>query len=225
MPRTAGVSASSTVWLIFFSPSPCTVSRWRCLVPASPFTRRTLILLIEDFLDFLAAARRDLRGRAHRLQPAQRRALDIVGVGRAEALGEHVGDAHHLEHRAHRPAGDDARALVSRLHQDPRGAPAAGHGVIQRAVLQLHLEELAPRLLHRLLPRDRHLARLALAHADAAVAVADHGERREAEYPAALHHLGDAVDRDHLLAQAIAALFRLLHPWLNFRHKVPGADR
>src|SRR6266480_1793194 len=222
MPRTAGVSASSTVWLIFFRPSPCTVSRWRCLMPASPFRSRTLILFTEDFLDLLAAARCDLRGRAHRLQAVQRGAHHVVRVGRAEALGEHVGDAHHLEHRAHRPAGDDAGALVGRLHQDPRRAPAPGHGVIQRAVLQLHLEKLAPRLLHRLLHGHRHLARLALAHADAAVAVADHGERGEAEYPAALHHLGDAVDRDHLLAQAVAALFRLLHPWLDFRHKSPG---
>src|SRR5438132_402290 len=169
MPRTAGVSASSTVWLIFFSPSPCTVSRWRCLVPASPFTRRTLSLFTEDFLDLLAAARRDLSRRAHRLQAVQRGAHRVVGVGRAEALGEDVGDAHHLEHGAHRPAGDDARALVSRLHQDPRRAPAPGHGVMQRAVLQLYLEKLAPRLLHRLLHGHRHLARLALAHADAAV--------------------------------------------------------
>src|SRR3989441_5802155 len=221
MPRTAGVSASSTVWLIFFSPSPRTVSRWRCLMPASPFTRRTLSLFTEDFLDPLAAARRDLRGRAHRLQAVQRGAHHVVGVGRAEALGEDVGDPHHLEHGAHRPAGDDARALVSRLHQDPRRAPAPGYGVMQRAVLQLYLEKLAPRLLHRLLHGHRHLARLALAHADAAIAVADHGERGEAEHSAALHHLGDAVDRDHLLAQAVAALFRLLHPWLDFCHKSP----
>src|SRR2546428_11215778 len=222
MPRTAGVSASSTVWLIFFSPSPRTVSRWRCLVPASPFTRRTLSLFTEDFLDPLAAARRDLRRRAHRLQAVQRGAHHVVGVGRAEALGEDVGDADHLGHGAHRPARDDARALVSRLHQDPRRAPAPGHGVMQGAVLQLYLEKLAPRLLHRLLHGHRHLARLALTHADAAVAVADHGERGEAEYSAALHYLGDAVDRDHLLAQAVAALFRLLHPWLDFCHKSPG---
>ena len=77
---------------------------------------------------------------------------------------------------------------------------------------ELHLEQLAARLFHRLLHRDRNLARLALAHADAAVAVADHGERGEAEHAAALHHLGDAVDRDHLLAQPVAALFLLLHP-------------
>src|SRR6267143_2110760 len=125
MPRTAGVSASSTVWLIFFSPSPRTVPRWRCLMPASPLTRRTLILFTEDFLDRLAAARRDLRGRAHRLQAVQRGAHHVVGVGRAEALGEDVGDPHHLEHHA-------------------------------------------------------HLARLPLAHADAAVAVAAHGERGDA---------------------------------------------
>src|SRR5256885_7305739 len=223
MPRTAGVSATWTVCLIFSSPSPRTVSRWRCLMPASPFTRRTLSLFTEDFLDPLAAARRDLRRRAHRLQAVRRGAPQVVGFGRAEALGEDFGDAHHLEHRAHRPAGDDTRALVSRLHQDPRRAPAAGHGVMQRAVLQLDLEKLAPRLLHRLLHGHRHLARLALAHADAAVAVADHGERGEAEYSAALHHLGDAVDCDHLLAQAVAALFRLLHPWLNFCHEVPRA--
>src|SRR5947207_10231533 len=220
MPRTAGVSASSTVWLIFFSPSPRTVSRWRCLMPASPFTRRTLSLFTEDFLDLLAAARRDLRGRAHRLQAVQRGAHHVVGVGRAEALGEDVGDAHHLEHGTHRPAGDDARALVSRLHQDPRRAPAPGHGVMQRAVLQLHLEELAPRLLHRLLHGHRHLACLALAHADAAVAVADHGEGGEAEHAAAFHHLGDTVHRDHLLAQAVAALF-VLHPGLDLRHGFP----
>jgi hypothetical protein len=39
-----------------------------------------------------------------------------------------------------------------------------------------------------------------------AVAVAHDGERREAEDASALHHLGDAVHRDHLLAQAVAAL-------------------
>jgi hypothetical protein len=67
------------------------------------------------------------------------------------------------------------------------------------------------------LHRDRHFARLALAHADAAVAVADHGERGEAEHAAAFHHLGDAIHRDHLLAQAVAALL-VLHPRLDLCH-------
>ncbi len=92
--------------------------------------------------------------------------------------------------------------------------------MVQGAVLQLHLEELAARLFHRLLHRHRDLAGLALAHADAAVAVADHGERREAQYSTAFDDLGDPVHRDHFFAQAVAALFRLLHPWLDFGHWV-----
>jgi len=46
--------------------------------------------------------------------------------------------------------------------------------------LSFILKSLRRALFHRLLHRDRHLARLALAHADAAVAVAHHGERSEA---------------------------------------------
>src|SRR5207237_10285463 len=113
-----------------------------------------------------------------------------------------------------------AGAFVCRLHQDARRAPAPGDRVVQRAVFQLDLEELAARFFHRFLHRDGHFARLALAHADAAVAVADHGERGEAEHAAALHHLGYTVHRDLLLAQAVAALF-VLHPGLDLRHSVP----
>jgi hypothetical protein len=46
----------------------------------------------------------------------------------------------------------------------------------------------------RLPDRLRHLARLAVAEADAALLVAHHDERRKAEAPAALYDLGDAVD-------------------------------
>jgi hypothetical protein len=71
---------------------------------------------------------------------------------------------------------------------------------------------------HRLGDGDRHFAGLALAHADTAIVIADHGEGGEAENPATLHHLGDAVDGDHLLLQAIALLFLLLY---GSRHDVP----
>src|SRR6266852_3949335 len=54
------------------------------------------------------------------------------------------------------------------------------------------------------------MARLAGAIADTALAVADDDARREAEAPAALHHLGDAIDADELFDEiavlAIAAL-------------------
>ena len=59
---------------------------------------------------------------------------------------------------------------------------------------QRDAHETAPRGLRRLADRLRHLARLAMSEADAALLVADDDERREVEAPAALHHLGHPVD-------------------------------
>jgi hypothetical protein len=53
------------------------------------------------------------------------------------------------------------------------------------------------------------LARLAVAEADPALLVADHDQRREPEAPAALHHLGDAVDVDELVGELAVPLFPL----------------
>ena len=76
------------------------------------------------------------------------------------------------------------------------------HVVMQGAALaQRHADHVALGLLGRLADRLRHLAGLAGAVADAALAVADDDQRGEAEAPAALHHLGDAVDADELLDQ------------------------
>src|SRR5690348_9295847 len=79
---------------------------------------------------------------------------------------------------------------------------------MQRAALaQRHAHHGAARLVGRLADRLRHLARLARAVADAALAVADHHDGGEAEAPTALHHLGDAVDADELLDKiAVLAL-------------------
>ena len=55
--------------------------------------------------------------------------------------------------------------------------------------------------------RQRDLARLAVADADAVDLVADHDERGEREPPAALDDLGDAVDLD----DALLELSRLGH--------------
>ena len=67
-------------------------------------------------------------------------------------------------------------------------------------------------ILARLLDGDRHFLRLALAHTDAAITVANHGQCGKTENPAALHNLGHAVDRNHLFAQAVVAFVSL-----NFR--------
>jgi hypothetical protein len=53
----------------------------------------------------------------------------------------------------------------------------------------------------RLRDRERHLARLAVADADAVDLVADHDQRGEREAPAALDDLGDPVDLDDALLE------------------------
>ena len=62
-------------------------------------------------------------------------------------------------------------------------------------------EQVLLRVVDGLRDRERHLARLAVADADAVDLVADHDERGEREPPAALHDLGDAVDLDHALLE------------------------
>ena len=62
-------------------------------------------------------------------------------------------------------------------------------------------EEVLPRVLDGLRDRQRDLARLPVAEADAVDLVADDDERGEREPPAALHDLGDAVDLDDPLLQ------------------------
>src|SRR5258705_396526 len=63
---------------------------------------------------------------------------------------------------------------------------------------------IAEHLVDRLGDRDRHFACLAVTETDAAIAVADHRQSREAHLAAALDGLGDAVDRDQLLEEAVA---------------------
>src|SRR4029079_16106383 len=99
MPRTSGVSTSSTTWFMRRRPRPRTVATCPVLQPAVLLTSFTLIFLSamaflgrKDFLDLLAAFGGDLGRRVHRLQALQRGAHDVVRIGRAEALGEHVGE-------------------------------------------------------------------------------------------------------------------------------------
>jgi hypothetical protein len=54
-------------------------------------------------------------------------------------------------------------------------------------------------LLHALGDGGRHLLGLAVPDTDHPLAVTHHDERGEAEAPAALDHLGHAVDGDHVL--------------------------
>src|SRR5207253_1051503 len=88
------------------------------------------------------------------------------------------------------------------------GAVTAKHVVVERAALaERHSNQAALRRLGRLADRLRHLARLAVAEADAPLLVADDDQCREAEPASALHHLGDAIDMDELVDKFTVALF------------------
>src|SRR5262245_50167066 len=78
----------------------------------------------------------------------------------------------------------------------------AAHIVVERTALaQRHADQRTLRLLRRLADRLWYFARLAGAVTDAAAAIADDDQRGKAEAPAALHHLGDAIDADELFDQ------------------------
>src|ERR1700730_15006249 len=94
--------------------------------------------------------------------------------------------------------------------------------VVQRAAFaQRHAYHRALGGLGRLADRFRHLARFAVAEADAALLVADDHERGEAEAAPALDDLGDAVDVHELVDDpAAVTLFALAFtppPALQFR--------
>src|SRR3546814_15563871 len=74
------------------------------------------------------------------------------------------------------------------------------------AVVEFDVGHALACIFHRLLDRDRHFARLAVAEADLAVAVTDHRQRGEGELATALDRLGDAVDGDELLDHPVVDL-------------------
>ena len=69
-------------------------------------------------------------------------------------------------------------------------------------------EEVLLRVVDGLRDRERNLARLPVADADAIDLVADHHERGERKPPAALDDLGDAVDLDDALLELTRFLAR-----------------
>src|SRR5581483_3084749 len=189
----------------------------RFLVAAAPdraagLFHRDGLLVGHHAVSRTSAARRHHRARARRLGERGEGGLDhVVRVRAADRFGDHVLHPQRLEDRPHRAAGDDAGARLGGADDDLAGAVAVGDVVVQRAALaQRHADHAAPRLLGRLADRLRHLARLARAVADPALAVADDDDRGKAEAAAALDHLGDAVDADELFGElAFLAVARL----------------
>src|SRR5271170_5496531 len=156
MPRTCGVSSTSTLWLRHLSPRPRTVARWSSRLPRRPLMSVILnfptcvfpatISSLRELLDGHSALARDIRRRIAVLQRVERRPYHVVRIGRSVALGQDVGHPNDLEYRAHRTAGYDAGALRRRLHEDPGCAVTALHRMVQRAAFQAHLDHPAARL-------------------------------------------------------------------------------
>src|SRR5689334_8791486 len=160
----------------------------------------------QDLRDGQAPDLSDLLGPPEPLQAVDRRLEHVDRIRRAEALGEDVADAAELEHRADATTRDHARSLACGTQQHSRRAELAEDLVRDRRALLRHREQVLLRVVHRLRDRQRHLARLAVADADAVDLVADYDERREREPPAALDDLGDTVDLDHALLELALSL-------------------
>src|SRR5437016_3559051 len=167
-------------------------------------TRGLLARLVGDGVELHPPLLRHPPRRGESGQPVHRGAHHVVRVGRAQALGQDVAHAGALEHRAHGPAGDHAGPRRRRLEEHPARSVVADDLMGDRAAGERHLHHVAACGLHGLAHRLADLVRLPGRDPDAALAVADCDERIESEAPASLHDLGDAIDRDHVLDQAVA---------------------
>src|SRR5262245_1625578 len=215
MPRIWGVSSCTTVCCMRRMPSARTVAAWSFLWPPALLICVILSLRAiggsfpEDLLERAPAHRGHVRGAAQALEPVHRRLHQVVRIARAEALREHVLHARHLEHGAHARAGDHARTRARRLEHDLARAETAHDQVRDRpAFRDRHVEHVLLRGFARLADRVRDLVRLAEAHADAAVLVAERHDRVEREPPAALDDLGATVHLDHALLELALGLVR-----------------
>src|SRR5437667_3800736 len=159
---------------------------------------------VRDGLELDAALLGDAPRRRQVLESVQRSPHHVVRVGGAEALGEDVAHAGALEHGAHGPAGDDAGPGRGRLEQHAPGAVVTDDLVRDGRARERDLDHAAAGGFDGLANRLAHLVRLAGGDPDASLPVAHGDERVEAEAPAALHDLRDAVDGNDVLDEPVA---------------------
>src|SRR5690606_14848416 len=124
----------------------------------------------------------------------------------AVALGQHVVNASKLQHRSHRTTGDNAGTLRGGLHVNLRSAVASLDRVMNRVAIQVDLNHVAARRLHRFLDSCRHLACLTAAEAHFALAVADNGQSGEAENTTTLDHFRNPIDLYQFFLVAVTRL-------------------
>src|SRR5690606_30649271 len=119
----------------------------------------------------------------------------VVGVRGPLRLGNDVLHTERFEDSAHWTTGDDAGPGRSRAQNHAARTPAAVDVVVKCPTLtKRHADQAALGTLGRLADGLRHLTRLAMAEADAALLITDDNKRGKAEALAALHNLRDAID-------------------------------
>src|ERR1700693_3015085 len=112
MPRFDGVSATTTECPMRRSPKPFTDPRMLASWPNTllikvTFTELSVMALIHQFRDSLAALGRDIVRRAQLGQRIHGRPHHVDRIARAVALGQHIADPGALEHRTPAAAGGD----------------------------------------------------------------------------------------------------------------------
>src|ERR1700733_2744147 len=130
---------------------------------------------------------------------------NVVGVRRAEALGQHVLHASGGHDGANRLAGDDASAFRSGLEHDLAGAVVTEDLMRNRARGEVDLVQVLLRGLDPLANGLGNFLGLAGAVADDAFAgITDDDECGEGHVLTTLDDLGDAVDRNDLVLEVEA---------------------
>src|SRR6188508_2575997 len=211
MPRVASLSGTMLVEPIPCKPSALIVARLRAmwLIVDLVWVTRSLpaidrlhgrCRLARDAADELhTTPGRELLGRMKATKRLDRRAGHVDRVGRAVDLREDVADAGRLEDRAHRATGDDTGTLGRRLQHHLAGRELDVDLVRDRRPDHRDLDDVLLRVLDALPDRLGDFARLAESGTDVALAVTHDDDRAEAEAPAALDDLRDAVDLDDAL--------------------------
>ena len=194
-----------------FRPRLRSVSRWFCFSPISGLDlghlERAAITHLPSPLRQPAASARSsaagatsskarprraatARGSSSCLQGRDRRVHDVDRVRRTERLAQDVVDAGALEHGAHRTTGDDTGTGSGRTQQDDTGSGLTLDGVRDGARTRGTRKKFFLASSTPFEIAGGHLAGLAVADADDAVAVADDDERGEAEATTTLDDLG-----------------------------------
>ncbi len=184
MPASTGDSSCSALLPMRPSPSARRVPRWRWDCPIAlrvwrqPQPRHRLGHLLglprQHLADALAARLGDVLGPTQVAAAPRPAAFSHVDrIGRAERLREHVADTAELEHGADAAAGDDAGSRRGRTQQHARRAELAEHLVGDRLAVLGDREQVLLRVVDGLRDRERNLARLPVADADAVDLVAD----------------------------------------------------